>query len=158
MVRKWIVIGIAALVFGAGAFWYSESVQRRENSIEYHKAEYLAARDGRPIVNELREVLGKVIGRQHRHRMSGEGLKVHGDALIRLGYWREETVILTNRSADDVRKASIRKTTRRPLTKELCVVSVTASNKLVVRAVPHHLPIWVGIFRDADVPENGEPK
>ena len=143
------------MVVVIGTFWCSKSVQRRENSIAYHKAEYLAARDGRPIMNELREVLSKVTGRQHRHRMSGEGLQVHGDALIRLGYWREETVILTNRSAHDVQKATIRKTTRRPLTKEICVVSVTASNKLVVRAVPHHLPIWVGIFRDADVPENG---
>jgi hypothetical protein len=90
--------------------------------------------------------------------IDGEKLTVHGDALLRLGYWREETVVLSNRNALDIRKATILKTTRRPLTKEIAVVSMTASNTLVVRAVPDHLPIWVGIFRDADVPENGEPR
>ena len=149
---------MAVVVIGLGAFWYSNYSQRRENSIEYHKAAFLAARDGRPIMNELRELLGKVTGRQHRHRISGEGLEVHGDALVRLGYWREETVVVSNCSASDVRMAAVPKTARFPLAKEICSVSVTASNKLVVRAVPHHLPIWVGHFRDADVPASAGPK
>jgi hypothetical protein len=146
------------VVIGAGAFWRLNYVQRRENSIAYHKAEYLTARDGRPIMNDLRDLWGRITGRRHRHRMSGDKLTVHGDALLRLGYWREETVILSNRSALDVRKAAIPKTSRPPLTKEIAVVSVTASNTLVVRAVHDHLPIWVGIYREADVPVNGEPR
>ena len=146
------------VAFGAGAFWYSEFVQRRENSIEYHKAEYLAARDGRPIMNELRELLSKVTGRQHRRRMSGEGLTVHGDALLRLGYWREETIIVSNRTAHDCWMAAVPSNARRPLSKQIASVSVTASNKLVVRAVPEHLAIWVGNIRAADVPENRELK
>ena len=159
LVRKPIVIGaIPAVLIGVAAFWCSNYVGHRENSIEYHKAEYLAARDGRPIMNDMRGLWGRVTGQRHRHRISGEKLRLHGEALIRLGYWREETIVVSNRSAADVWETALQKGRRRPLTKEICVVSVTTSNKVVVRAVPDHIPIWVGLIQDADVPENGEPK
>jgi hypothetical protein len=157
--RKRIVIGaIAVVVLGAGAVWYSTCINRRENSVEYHKREYLAARDGRPLMNELRSFWGELTGQKVRHRMSLFKLQRHEQALLRLGYWREETVIV-NMPAAKVWGTAVKNGVnlwRHPLTKEICVVAPVGTNTILVRAVPDHIPIWKRLIREADVPRIGE--
>ena len=131
--------------------------EQREDSIEYHKAEYLAARDGRPLVNEVRSLWGKVTGRYVQHRIQGLKLRRHEQALIRFGYLRERTVIVSNKPALGAWEIAEKKGAhlRLPrLSKEIGVFAAIGTNTIVLRAVPDRIPIWERLIREADVPEN----
>ena len=157
--RKRLLIGtIAAAVIGGGALWYSSYVQRREKSIEYHKAEYLAARDGRQM-NAVLQCWYKLTGRVPQRapqRIQVDKLIRHEEALLRLGYWREETLVVSMPAGRvcGIAAKNGGNLWRPEFTKEICVVAPIGTNTIVVRAVPDHIPIWERLIREADVPRS----
>ena len=109
--RKRIVMGaIAAVMIGGGSFWYSNYVQRRGNSIEYHIRAYreaerrLTAKE--TVIDELKDVWRKVrskgIGRQGRLRLE---MTEHKHELIRLGYLEDRTFDVTTGSVAELAAA-----------------------------------------------------
>jgi hypothetical protein len=152
---KAIVISLVGAGVIAGlAVWYSSYLRGRENSIEYHKARYVAEFDGRPMMNGLWGVLRKIAGRKVNEEESAKKLHVHADALLRLGYWQEKTFSISNRPAITVWGTSKENAARTYLTNEIWEAAVTGSNWTVirVRARAVDMPVWDRLIRDADAP------
>ena len=151
--RKRIVIGAIAVVVMIGvAVWYSSHTKRRENSVDYHKAQYIAARDGKPTL--MWSVWFKFTGQTAPRRVSVEKLRRHDEALLRLGYWREQTFTVSNKQAATVWGIAIKHGAnlwQPELTKEICVAAPIGTNTIMVRAMPEHIPIWADLIREADV-------
>jgi len=150
MRKRLLMAAVAVVLIGVTAYVL---LTPEPDTIAYHKAAYLAAGRGRPM-NAAEKFWSRMTGQRIRHRTSGETMKRHLDALHRLGYWREATIIVSNRSSSDVWDAAAKEGRRhRPeLATEICFVSVTESNKVILRAVPGHLPIWAGFIHEADLP------
>lgn len=161
-VRKRLLIGaILAVVIGAGALLYFSWRERRENSIEYHKAEYLAARDASPM-NAVGKCWYKLTGQVPQgtpQRIQVDKLIRHGEALVRLGYWRRETVVVSNMPVASVWGIVVKKGANLwhpDLTKEICAVGPIGTNTIAVTAVPDHIPIWERLIREVDVPNSAQ--
>ena len=101
---KRIALGLlAVLAIGAGALWYSSHVQRREDSIEYHKQGFMTVRaDGQE--GFFRRTYGSLESAGIVPRTTPDFVKRerHRDALIRLGYWQRRVCIVTNYSASKI--------------------------------------------------------
>jgi hypothetical protein len=98
-VRQRLVIGaIAAVVIGVGAFVLSPP---KEGTVEWHKAGYLKERkkiERRTLVDQFERLYVKI--RKPRNytfrKVSGDELKKHTDALVRLGFLEAKRIRVTN--------------------------------------------------------------
>jgi hypothetical protein len=149
--KRLFIAAITIVAIGATVFGYSRYRERRQNSIAYHKADYIAARDGRPTL--MQRFWGRLTGRTVYRSIPLEKLRRHEQALFRLGYWREQTVVVSNMPASTAWGIAVKHGAhlwQPPFSKEACVVAPTGTNTILVRAVPDHLPLWERLIRDAD--------
>ncbi len=85
-------------------------------------------------------------------RMDVGKLIRHEKALLRLGYWREETLVVSMPAGRvcGIAAHNGKNLWHPDFTKEVCVVAPIGTNTIIVRAVPDHIRIWERLIRDAD--------
>ncbi len=104
--RKRIVIGLLAIaVMAAGASIFSRP---KPGTVDYHKAEYLKARDAleeRSLAGLCRRLVHQTTGvwkfrNANVHKELREKLDAHEAALIQCGYLVNHQIVITNNYAD----------------------------------------------------------
>ena len=146
--RKRVVIGVVALVVGAGiaAFVFKPS----EDPIEYHKRKFFEASNGQSWTERIRNFRDKILGQT---TFSLSELEHHRDALHKLGYLEEREFVFTNRTRDEV--MNVMATSSPPgldpshLHFYVFEVSVTNTNVLRLLTVKGDLEKWAPYLIDS---------
>jgi len=94
VMRKRIITGLVVMmVVGATVVFMS---QPKKGSLEWHKREYLRARDGSRLVNNLKADWYRMGGPRPKPRVETSGvvaeMEIHERALMALGYMEERTL------------------------------------------------------------------
>jgi len=143
------MIGIGVLLF---VIWWP-----KEDSIEWHKREYLRAQQW-GIVDDAMFEHGLAEWKAKHFARKGDRIDYHRRALIRLGYLQERAVVVYNHDADNVLSnviVSIR--TNKPGEMSDRFFSYkTDTNVIRFISVKRNAAIWEDLIRKADVSENGK--
>jgi hypothetical protein len=99
-VRKRIFIAVLVVaVVGVVAFVFSGP---KKGSVEWHKREYLKARDGRGFANRTQQLWSKIRGQSPDFQGIIARTRFHENALIQLGYLEAWKFIVSNQPPRDV--------------------------------------------------------
>jgi hypothetical protein len=149
---KRIAIGLlAVLVIGAGAFWYSSYLRRRENSIEYHKQGFETVRaDGQE--GFFRRTYGSLESAGIVPRTTPDFVKRerHRDALVRLGYLQRRVCVVSNYSASKIVSVMSRITAGLLNTGGVWEVQHSQTNSVTITAPPADLDRLEAAIHKAD--------
>ena len=150
--RKRIAIGLlVVLVIGAGAFWYSSYVQRREDSVEYHKQGFVTVRADaqKGFVRRAYRSLESA-GIVPRTTPDFVKREQHRDALIRLGYLQRRVCVVSNYSASKIVSEMSRITADIVNTGGIWEVQRSQTNSVIVTAPPADLDRLEAAIHKAD--------
>jgi len=149
--RKRIVIGLVALVIVGGIaalLW-----RPWQSRLEYHKREYLRARDWGSIEQWL-EATAPYRLRVALGRWKAERQELHKAALFKLGYVEERTFVLSNAVTED--RANVFWTLHSVFTNDpldLSRIIDMGTNTVRIIGLPHEMPKWEEAIRKLDVPQ-----
>jgi hypothetical protein len=154
-VRKRIVIGLLILsAIGTGVYLTAPS-EPKKGSVEWHKQEYLAARNGNSAMFRLRSVWSRVTGDKFytaNYRYRSEGMQSNRTALIRLGYLTERTFVISNRPTREVISNAWFNVSTNIDADFIRVEARRGTNIIEVSTVSGDIPKWEEAIRKADVP------
>jgi hypothetical protein len=152
-VRKRLVIAaIAVLVVGPVAYLLSLP---RNGSVEWHKREYLKARDGSRLVNNLKADWYRMGGPRPKPRAKNPDtvaeMEIHERALIALGYMEERKLeagfggphALTALSGAFAMNGTLRG--KVIVEKPIARIVEVGSNFVVVRSAREDMPKWEAV-------------
>ena len=148
--RKRIAIALLIVsVIGVTVFFV---LQPKNGSVEYHRRRYIDAYQGWVWDQELANRVRKIAGRPTRWQTATNRMNYHEQALIRLRYLDERTVIVSNVPPEKVRGAVYKARNQ----SELLRVEIRETNKVRIVATTQDLPRLEKVARMADVPESGK--
>jgi hypothetical protein len=98
-VRNPFIIGV--IVIAASVLFIA--VSRAGKTVDYHRREYVAARDGREAFNVIRGLLNLVSGEvRYQHVSDSDRMVVHRAALIKRGYAEAAIFSVSNQTSHRV--------------------------------------------------------
>lgn len=145
------------MVIGVVAFFVS---QPKRGSVEWHKREYLAARNGTlydRVGYFCYRVTGIILpdwpwGGRQVQRMEDQ-MRTNKWALIDLEYLGEYVIPLTHRASDEVIAVLPKPTAKQaPFTQ----IRPEKKDEIFISAPRQDMPKWRELIRQADVPENAK--
>jgi len=152
--RMRIIIGLVAVVaIGVGVFVV---LQPRKGTVEWHKREYVAARDGQPVLRWIRRIWVGIMGTGGGYEPGGwNEMLVHEDALRRLGYLEERMITVSNCPARFISRLAFDMSRRAvPRDEPLGVYVLDRNtNHLQVIAPPKYHLVVEQVIRGLDVPK-----
>jgi hypothetical protein len=155
--RKRIVIGLlAVVVIGVMAYFVSQP-QPKRGSVEWHKREFVRARDGKPMMLRLRAAWDRFTSHGNKWRAAdywrrSEGMQSNRTALIRLGYLEERTFVVSNRPVNEVISNAWFNAATNIDVDFIRVNTRRGTNMIEVSTVRGDISKWEELIRNADVP------
>jgi hypothetical protein len=152
-VRKRIFFGMAVLAgAGAGAYLVREFREPQLRTVEYHKREYLkdVGRADRSIVQFVSSCVAEHLTQEHATRA-----KFHRDALLKLGYFEQRAIVLSNCSVWEAAEALQSRLTNVNLS--LTDFRAVGADIINVVGPREEAAVWEKVIREVDVrPESGK--
>jgi len=149
-VRKRIVIGLLIVsAIGTAVFFLS---QAKRGSVEWHKREYLKARDWGRVEQWIEINAPYHLSKAHAERKA-KRTEIHLKALFELGYFEERVFVLSNSLTKE--RGNAFWTLHHVFTNDVLDVSGIkdmGTNTVTVVGLREELPRWQEAVRKMDVP------
>jgi len=144
--RKRIIIRVVVLVIGGGIG--TVVFRPWESPVEYHKREFLAAREG-TFFDHVGKTWNAIIGRRTDFTERRARIELHQTALINLGHLEERTFVVSYGLAHPI-AVDLQSWHRGIEEGDLWNVFYTNTNKLIVVAPKSDMPKWEKVVREAE--------
>ena len=149
--RKWIAVGLVALVaIGAGAYLLS---QPRHGTVEYHKKQFVKLLYYGRLDNWV-EKNGPARFQKFWMDRRYKRLFFHRDALVKLGYVKTRTFIISNSTPTQVARAIMSPSyATTNISRDFAGIQNVGPDSVTILGPRDEMHAWEKLIREADVPE-----
>lgn len=127
-----------------------------KGTVEWHKREYVRARNGSQVVGVFQEVRKTITGRSASQPLDIERIRTHLTALVKLGYLEERMFCVSNRPPEDVIDTLLHTLSIPNELSDFGGMSDIGTNSITVIGLRENMFKWEKLIREADLPESGK--